>query len=159
MKTPTLAMLCAALLAGCASAPIVTNFSAPAKGQPVTVSTVLSNVQCGDKLREHEITLRNMGTSLLYKNGSVFAQAFTGGADAPAKIELVTARVDQALTPSLVIDKTQLTYVVTVEVTSGGRKQVLTATGVGAALGPEPAMRQALQNVANDLAAQVRAAL
>lgn len=161
MKTTiSLAALAAVLaLSGCAST-IVTDFTQRSPGANTFAPIpALSGVRCGEKLRAHEITLKNMGAALVYKNGAVFAETFSGGASSPATIELVSARVDEALEPSWVIDKKQLRYTVTVAVESHGQKHVLTATGVGAAMGPDGAMREAVQKVAADLAAQVRAVL
>lgn len=158
-KLPLVALAAVLVLSGCAGT-IVTDFTQRSPGTNAFAPIpALSAVKCGEKLRAHEITLKNMGSALVYKNGAVFAETFSGGDSAPATVELVNARVDEAMEPGWVLDKKQLRYTVTVAVESRGQKHILTATGFGAAMGPDGAMREAVQKVTADLAAQVKAVL
>lgn len=111
------------------------------------------------KLATLEDPLKMMGNSFNVHSGKVFRAVFVGGEDAPVVMDLVNSSMTQSLNDVMILaTKSNVNYSVSVLVSLGDKKQILTTTSTAStAWTLDRAAREAVEKAVIDLARQAKA--
>lgn len=150
---PLLGALSALLLAGCGTLDVdVTSWE---RSTHLADATKLPNIRLSAQLLSHNDQLVAFGVTNQIASEKIFRAVFTGNEDAPASLDLVSAKLtknDFNLTDRLVV-----TYQLSVVLkTKDGQRHEITATAESKKMTVDGAMREAIEKATLDLASRIK---
>ena len=118
----------------------------------------VNNVHVGPTLLAREETIKDSGSVFIYPTGELFGLVFTGPQESAGKIELIEANCDRTILDRWpLFSQSKIIYTASFSFEYRGRRQVLSATGIGTTVGNGPkAVREATEKLIASLAGQVR---